>query len=438
MIVNLDTSKRTLNFIRGADLPRVWGMERTFEGILIHHWGIDGQHIENVVHWFAGDPDNKGTSAHEVIGGNTAYLICDWGDVAWHAGSRINNARLIGLELRPEADDTTIATAAARIRAIRDKHGELPLIPHGDLKNTDCPGRYRALLSRLDAEATKLKEPAMPYAVSPFQGRFTQNHGTAGGYKGHRGIDIAPPSPGQTNMPVYAMFAGTVVRTANGVKPGSLYSTWAPGRTGNGILIRNPDGEAQGYNHVRPVVKAGDKVKAGQLIGYNDRSGNQTAPHLHFETWANWRNASSDYNPVLAFKRWGIKCGEAPELVSIEHTGNVSKPSTPSVSKPTGKAWPAGTLPANASKATVRAAWDKLMGDIGMTGGSTLRRQKWLKREGYYKGRLDNKLGAMTTKALQQLLTKRGFYNGLIDGKAGRMTEAAEIAFLNDQRKHYK
>lgn len=132
-------------------------------------------------------------------------------------------------------------------------------------------------------------------------------------------------------LPVYAVFAGTVVRTARGVKAGNRRSTWAPGRTGNGVLVRNPDGEGNGYNHVNPVVKAGQKVKAGDLIGYNDRSGNQTGPHLHLELWADWRNSNSDYDPRRAFKKFGVVPGSHPVTTGTSGgntSENTSKPST--------------------------------------------------------------------------------------------------------------
>ncbi|RKW71734.1 peptidoglycan DD-metalloendopeptidase family protein [Galactobacter caseinivorans] len=282
--------------------------------------------------------------------------------------------------------------------------------------------------------AVPTKGHLMPHAVSPFTGRYTQKYGTSGGYAGHLGIDIAPPSPGQTGKPVRAMFAGTVVRAARGVRHGNRRSTWAPGRTGNGVLIRNADGEAQGYNHVTPAVKAGQRVAAGEVIGYNDRSGNQTAPHLHFETWADWRNPASNYDPARAFRRFALRVGGAPAGgTGGSSGGGTSKPATKP--KPA-KKWPDANLSAKATKAQIADAWYILMAKIGHKDRSaTQRRQRWLKAQGTYKGALDGKWGRLTTKALQQTLAKRGFYHGVIDAVAGPMLRAAEIAFLNSQRK---
>lgn len=167
------------------------------------------------------------------------------------------------------------------------------------------------------------QEAILSTMVSPFQGRITASHHTSGGYRGHKGMDIAPPKPGQTGMPVYAAFAGVVERLHRSSAPGNKKSTWAPGRTGNGALIRNPDGERNGYNHIMPVstLKVGDSVAAGQLIGYNDSSGNMTGPHLHFELWAN-ADSNSDYDPRKAFIRFGVTPGSAPAKTS-------GKPSTP-------------------------------------------------------------------------------------------------------------
>lgn len=153
---------------------------------------------------------------------------------------------------------------------------------------------------------------------SPFQGRVTSNHHTGGGYPGHKGTDIAPPKPGQTGKPVYAAFDGTIRKIYRKSAHGNRNSTWAPGRTGNGMLVSNPDGEGNGYNHMRPLggLEVGDKVSEGQLIGYNDRSGNQSGPHLHFELWSNWQNPNSDYDAQDAFHKFKVTAGSAPKVNS--------------------------------------------------------------------------------------------------------------------------
>ena len=260
----------------------------------------------------------------------------------WHAGNDEGNRNSLALEICVNADgdyDTAFRNAAEVVRDWRIKHklGRAAVKQHNYWTGKDCPHKMR-LTDRWE-EFLDLTEPErgnnMSQMVSPFEGRLTQNHWRSGGYKGHKGMDIAPPKPGQTGMPVYAAFAGTVQRTYRSSKPGNKNSTWAPRRTGNGVLISNPDGEGNGYNHMTPVagLKVGDKVAAGDLIGHNDRSGNQTGPHLHLEFWANWRNPDSDYDPALAFKKFGITPGSRP--VVIIPAGSVNKPANkPSKPKP--------------------------------------------------------------------------------------------------------
>lgn len=157
--------------------------------------------------------------------------------------------------------------------------------------------------------------------ISPFEGRVTAQWR---GYPGHKGMDIAPPKPGQTGRPIYAAFAGRVKELHRTARHGNRNSTWAPGRTGNGGLIENPDGEGNGYNHMMPLstLKVGDKVAAGELIGYNDTSGNQSGPHLHFEMWADADDHNSDYDPRLAFSKFKVSPGSKP-------ASTTGKPSTP-------------------------------------------------------------------------------------------------------------
>lgn len=146
---------------------------------------------------------------------------------------------------------------------------------------------------------------------SPHEGRFTSGYGRRGS-SFHAGLDIAPPKAGTVGTPVYAAFAGTVERVVTGREagqPASRGRVLAAGRSGNGVIVRNPDRERQVYNHVDPAVRAGQHVREGQLIGHTDRSGIQTGPHLHFETW---NRAGRAFDPLVLFRKYGVKVGSAP------------------------------------------------------------------------------------------------------------------------------
>lgn len=88
----------------------------------------------------------------------------------------------------------------------------------------------------------------------------------------HRGVDINL----NTGDAVYAAFDG-VVRVA--------MPTRMSGGYGNVIVIRHVNGLETYYGHLsKYIVKSGDIVKAGELIGYGGSTGRSSGPHLHFET----------------------------------------------------------------------------------------------------------------------------------------------------------
>lgn len=107
----------------------------------------------------------------------------------------------------------------------------------------------------------------------PSFGPVTQRYGVPGVLSGlsHAGIDIA--GGGKT----YAAADGTVFRTGSGI---------LGGRSGLGIGLSHGGGIFTYYGH-NPVggiqVRPGQKVTAGQHIGYQGATGNVTGTHLHFE-----------------------------------------------------------------------------------------------------------------------------------------------------------
>ncbi|MFN9393331.1 MAG: M23 family metallopeptidase, partial [Flavobacteriales bacterium] len=67
---------------------------------------------------------------------------------------------------------------------------------------------------------------------------------------------------------------------------------------GHHVVLRHGFGFETLYAHLsRAVVKPGEKVKRGQVIGYVGNSGTSTGPHLHYEVMKNGQKV----NPVFYF-----------------------------------------------------------------------------------------------------------------------------------------
>ncbi|WP_271436492.1 M23 family metallopeptidase [Thermospira aquatica] len=111
--------------------------------------------------------------------------------------------------------------------------------------------------------------------------RVTQGYNTRFSHKGKNAysIDFALA----IGTPVYAARDGVVVMTkSNGVRGGNRK---AYRRHANYVIIYHNDGTFAHYVHLKykgVVVKPGDYVRAGQLIGYSGNTGWTRGPHLHF------------------------------------------------------------------------------------------------------------------------------------------------------------
>ena len=107
--------------------------------------------------------------------------------------------------------------------------------------------------------------------TSPFGYRY---HPVNGKWGGHTGLDLSPPKGTAWNekVPIYATRSGVVV-----------YAGWDSGGGGNYVSIDHLDNYKSQYMHLDSmVVKTGDAVTIGQLIGYMGDTGTSTARHLHF------------------------------------------------------------------------------------------------------------------------------------------------------------
>jgi len=114
---------------------------------------------------------------------------------------------------------------------------------------------------RLDLEKIEAKAWAYPLpdarVISPY-----------GGARRHSGVDLKT----KANDEIVAAFDGEVIAS------GPYYGY------GNCIRIKHAYGLETLYSHQsKNMVKKGDKVKAGQVIGLTGRTGRATTEHLHFE-----------------------------------------------------------------------------------------------------------------------------------------------------------
>ncbi len=99
----------------------------------------------------------------------------------------------------------------------------------------------------------------------------------------HTGIDFTAP----VGTPIYATGNGRVVRPRKNMAGYGRY-----------VLIDHGYGYKTLYAHMNEViVRRGQRVKRGEIIGYVGNTGVSTGPHLHYEVWKN----DNPVNPVHFF-----------------------------------------------------------------------------------------------------------------------------------------
>lgn len=101
--------------------------------------------------------------------------------------------------------------------------------------------------------------------------------------KFHQGVDFSAPK----GTPVYATGEGRVIKAKHSRRG-----------YGNQVEIDHGYGYETFYAHLSKfIVKKGEKVKRGQIIGYVGNTGKSTAPHLHYEV----RKNNHAINPIYYF-----------------------------------------------------------------------------------------------------------------------------------------
>jgi murein DD-endopeptidase MepM/ murein hydrolase activator NlpD len=130
---------------------------------------------------------------------------------------------------------------------------------------------YKEIREKLLADDERILH--IPSIIPLNQGRKTDGFGYrrdpfSHQIRFHHGVDFSAPS----GTPVYATADGKVIRARN-----------VPG-FGKVIEVDHGFGYTTIYGHLDDyVVRRGEKVKRGQLVGTVGNTGRSTAPHLHYE-----------------------------------------------------------------------------------------------------------------------------------------------------------
>jgi murein DD-endopeptidase MepM/ murein hydrolase activator NlpD len=175
------------------------------------------------------------------------------------------------------AEDKATAAAVARVTADADARAAAA-------RRAEAASR-RVLATLAAARTAALGPVRLPVAGYTLTSRF----GDAGAHWAnvHTGLDFACPA----GTFVHAVAAGTVTSAG-----------WA-GDYGNRVIVTHADGAQTWYAHqFAIVVREGQAVSAGQVLGVVGSTGNATGPHLHLEV----RVSGSAVDPAAWLLRQGL------------------------------------------------------------------------------------------------------------------------------------
>lgn len=124
--------------------------------------------------------------------------------------------------------------------------------------------KNRNKISEAKKKAENWLRPVVAKITSKFGYRTDPKTGKQNAF--HNGLDLAVP----LNTPIKSPM------------PGVVFSISTVGDGGNQIILKHDNGYKTGYAHLNKIlVKKGDKIKQGDVIGLSGNTGKSTGPHLH-------------------------------------------------------------------------------------------------------------------------------------------------------------
>ena len=164
-------------------------------------------------------------------------------------------------------------------------------------ESAEYTAAIKALEKQIAAATQQAQSSKVVYSGAQFQWPVPGYYNITSGFRtakrpNHNGIDIA--SSGIYGKPIVAAADGEVLLAANNGNGYGLYVMINHGTNNGNTYITL-------YGHMsKMAVSKGQKVKAGQTIGYVGSTGRSTGPHLHYEIRVNGsaRSPLSFYNKV--------------------------------------------------------------------------------------------------------------------------------------------
>ena len=174
---------------------------------------------------------------------------------------------------------TTPLTAAA---ALQERPERLVLTPVAAAPQPLLVVRHATRATRSRRLAPRWVRPVAAGIVSPYGWRWGRPH---------EGVDFGA----HYGAPIHAVGDGVVI--------GAGYLA-DEGGYGQIVLVRHAGGVITAYAHMsRVLVRSGERVHAGDLLGRVGSTGHVTGPHLHFEV----RIGGAKVNPVPWLRRHGVR-----------------------------------------------------------------------------------------------------------------------------------
>jgi murein DD-endopeptidase MepM/ murein hydrolase activator NlpD len=157
------------------------------------------------------------------------------------------------------------------------------MIQNMSQKALSIESNLNSLLNFFESDSLRLAStpsimPAVGWLASPFGKR---NDPFTGEYVMHYGIDIS------TNI------GNPIVATADGI----VIKVQTDKYLGKNVTISHGNGFTTVYGHMSNfAVKAGQKVKRRDIIGYIGQTGKAAGPHVHYEVWRDGKRLNPYFN----------------------------------------------------------------------------------------------------------------------------------------------